>query len=86
LEHDGRSTIRVAPLGLTSLNQSIQLLPPENRLRIQVTDELNDANYIITNYRFYDGKSIVEQLKLLPIFYQLKIDGKDAFTIFKNVK
>ena len=86
LEHDRSSSIRIAPLGLTSLNQSIQLLPPENRLRIQVTNELNDANYIITNYLFYDGKSIIEQFKSLPIFYQLKIDGKDVFTIFKNVK
>lgn len=86
LVHDRQPTIRIAPLGATSLTQSIQLLPPEDRLRIQVTNVLHEADYIITNYRFFNGQSIVEQLKSLSIFYQLKIDGKDAFTIFKNVR
>ncbi len=53
LEHDNREIIKVAGLSRTRLNFSKYLLTSGNYKRILIVDELDRADYVITNYNSY---------------------------------
>ena len=82
LENDPRSNIRVAAIGATSLKQSVQLLKQEDRRRIQIVSEVIDADFLITNYRFFDGQSGIKNLKELQPVFHIEVNGSNILTIF----
>lgn len=84
--HDKSSLIRVAPLGATSLTQSTMMLSPEERHRIKVVHALEDGDYIMTNYRFFNDSNVDMHQVNLPIFYQIKVDNKNILTIYRKKK
>lgn len=84
LEHDARYNITIAPIGATALVQSIGALDARLSQRIGTATEQRLLDYLITNYRFYDGP----HFKAPPInnvkFYGITVDGREVLTIFKH--
>jgi len=52
LSNDKRDHIKIAPVGATSLNQSISLLPAKDRARVMIVSLAEMPDYALTNYRF----------------------------------
>jgi hypothetical protein len=82
LGNDARDHIKIAPVGATSLNQSVSMLSAPDRARIRIVS-LNDMpDYAVTNFRFFDG------FKFDPVglgwrsIYDIKVDGQIICTVF----
>ena len=52
LQYQPSGTLRVWSLGITSLSQSIAMLGEDEKNRIQVVTEPEDADFSVTNFRF----------------------------------
>jgi hypothetical protein len=85
LATDQRQTIKIAPIGATSLNQSISLLPRNDRYRITPTEISDEPDYLITNYRFFDGSKFQSPPIKYEPFYKTVVDGREVLTIYRRV-
>ncbi len=52
LKYQPTGPIRVLPVGITALSQSLVMLEETERERIQIVDESSDADFSVTNFRF----------------------------------
>jgi hypothetical protein len=69
LEHDKRPTIKVgAPHNLCLVVNNILILPKEQRQRLSIAYDVNDAEYIFTNFRDHPG-----DYDYPVIFYDIKV-------------
>jgi hypothetical protein len=86
LAHDSRERITIAPIGATSLQQSILMLEPSERPRVVTGLSNAEPDYFITNYRFFDSRKY--QMLIEPpghsIFYEINQDNRRLLTIFKK--
>lgn len=83
LENDKSDLIKIAPVGATSLNQSVNMLHAQDRARIAIVSLADTPDYALTNYRFFDGMRF-DPIKLeWHSFYDIKIDNQIIFTVFK---
>jgi hypothetical protein len=82
---DDRPIIKIGAIGYTSIHQSISFLPVQEKVRIIVADE-KDADYLITNYRFFDGNPDIKLNKNWVVFEETIVDKNVIFTAFKKVK
>ena len=85
LATDQRQKIKIAPIGATSLNQSISLLPKNDRYRISPTEISDEPDYLITNYRFFDGSKFQPPSMKYQPFYKTVVDGREVLTIYRRV-
>jgi hypothetical protein len=85
LATDQRQTIKIAPIGATALNQSISLLPRNDRNRITPTEISDEADYLITNYRFFDSSKFQGPPKNYQVFYKTVVDDREVLTIYRRV-
>jgi hypothetical protein len=80
---DPRQRIRVAGLGATSLQQSTQLLSRADRSRIELSSEVESADYLITNHRFFDGQTASPPMPRWRELHKIVIDGRVVATIYE---
>ncbi|GAA4037756.1 hypothetical protein GCM10022409_23670 [Hymenobacter glaciei] len=79
-EHDTRSSIKVYSPPPSPAPIALQMLPNEQRERIQMVDQEEGADYIITNYRWHpQAYSYPPGAEV----YQLRADGRRVHSIFQ---
>jgi hypothetical protein len=83
LKNDTRDRIKIAPVGATSLNQSVGMLSAPDRARILVVSLTDTPDYGLTNYRFIDGTKFDPARLGWRSFYDIKVDNQIIFTVFK---
>jgi hypothetical protein len=84
LSNDSSERITIKPLGATSIEQSISMIQPKDRKRL-VFDPMNGSpDYILTNYRVFDGSRLTGPSDAYVVFYELVVDGRPALTIYRN--
>ncbi len=84
LASDDRNRITIRPLGATSMQQSIELLKPQDRKRMNLDPSNLESDYILTNYRFYDGARFEKPDSAYVVFYEIVIDGRPVLTIYRR--
>ena len=79
-EHDARSGIKVYSSFPSPAPMTLQMLPNEQRERIQMVDQEEGADYIITNYRWHP-----QDYSYPPgaEVHQLRVDGRRVHSIFQ---
>lgn len=84
LEHDTNPMISIYAGSDIDLNIAIAILRPEDRARFIVVKHIDEANYVLSNYRAnltkYDA-----QYANLKLFYEIKIDGEIIESVYKNM-
>ncbi len=83
--NDTRYGIKIAGVGATSIIQSLSMLPFEaGAPKFVYVDELYDADYFISNFRFFsaDKKAILKELP--DPYFELLIDNNRIAAIYKR--
>ena len=79
--------IRVFSLSTTDLNLSKKILDKKIRNKISITNDINNADYIINNYRDWRGITLPNDF-IAPInfeiFHEIKVDNVSVNTIYKK--
>jgi len=83
LDHDSAPLVRVWPGSQTPVANSLLVMRPEQRARVQVVDREDEADYIVTNYR---GNSTDYGLSNNAniLFYRLAIGNETILSIYKR--
>ena len=79
--------VKIYNLSTTDLNLSKKIIKKEIRERIDITYDVNSADYIINNYRDWKGITIPTNFmtpKNFKILYEIKIDDVAISTIYKK--
>ena len=84
LAHDNKNRITIRSLGVTSIQQSIELLKPEDRKRMILDPSNLESDYILTNYRFFDGSKFEKPDNAYVSFYEIVIDGSQLLTVYRR--
>jgi hypothetical protein len=85
LAYQPTGSIRVLPVGITALSQSLVMLDEAERKRIQIVDEVGDADFSVTNFRFinpqqrefFDGYT-------WSSIYEIVVDKHIISSVFKK--
>ena len=85
LANDDRHRITIRSLGVTSVQQAIELLKPEDRKRMILDPSNLESDYILTNYRFFDGSRFEQPHKAYTVFYEIVIDGSPVLTVYRRL-
>jgi hypothetical protein len=43
-----------------------------------------ESDYILTNYRFFDGSKLEQPDKAYTVFYEIVVDGGPVLTIYRR--
>lgn len=84
LANDDRNLITIRSLGVTSIQQAIELLKPQDRKRMKLDPSNLESDYILTNYRFFDGAKFEKPDSAYAVFYEIVIDGRPVLTIYRR--
>ena len=79
--------IRVFSLSTTDLNLSKKILDKKIRNKISITNDINNADYIVNNYRDWRGITLPNDFitpKNFEIFHEIKVDNISINTIYKK--
>ena len=79
--------VKIYNLSTTDLNLSKKIIKKEIREKIDITYDVNSADYIINNYRDWKGITIPTNFmkpKNFKILYEIKIDDVAINTIYKK--
>jgi len=82
LDHDSRTLISVTTDSATPLGLSLMMTDPMQAPRMNLVDNNNTADYIVTNYRMI-GTSEEKYLDTHIIFHQIKVMNEVVLTIYK---
>ena len=85
LANDARNRLTIRSLGVTSTQQAIELLKPEDRKRMTLVPLNFESDYILTNYRFYDGSKFENPDKVYAVFYEIVVDARPVLTIYRRL-
>lgn len=85
LANDARNHLTIRSLGVTSTQQAIELLKPEDRKRMTLVPLNFESDYILTNYRFYDGSKFENPDKVYAVFYEIVVDARPVLTIYRRL-
>ena len=83
---DSRADITIAHLGISSVNQTLLMLPAGDRKRFKIIDDPGRADYVVTNYRAFGPKDAVTIARLRQDarpYFEIKVDGKAIYSVFK---
>jgi hypothetical protein len=83
LANDPRKTITVRPASFTNVELATRMIEPADRARIHMVNELDEADYLISNYRYKDEVFIASNDEF-SIWRDLKVDQETISTIFKR--
>jgi hypothetical protein len=84
LAHDDKNRITIRSLGVTSIQQAIELLKPEDRKRMILDPSNVESDYILTNYRFFDGSKFETPDNAYVSFYEIVVDGSQVLTVYRR--
>ena len=91
LQHEATNDIVILPCSMTDLLMSLHILTPEQRARIRITHELNEANFIINTFQG-DLSQCPDRRSDLAYtnpdfeeYYRLKVDGEVVASISRRV-
>lgn len=89
LREEGKDNIKVYGLGNTSIPQAFLLLSNEDAKRLSKTNDINDADYVVTNHRMLGQSQTEARVKMMQenfiIFFEIKVDNKIIGSIFKKI-
>ena len=85
LANDDRSRLTIRSLGVTSIQQAIELLEPQDRKRMILDPSNVESDYILTNYRFFDGSKFERPDKAYAVFYEIVVDARPVLTIYRRL-
>ena len=85
LANDDNKRITIRSLGVTSIQQALELLKPEERQRMILDPKNFESDYILTNYRFFDGSKFEQPDQAYAMFYEIVIDGSPVLTIYRRL-
>ena len=84
LSNDSSERITIKPLGATATEQSISIINSVDRKRLLFDPMNGSPDYILTNYRVFDGSRLTKPSDDYEVFYELVVDGRPALTIYRN--
>lgn len=76
--------IRVATISFSSLNESILLLNKTSKSKIKLVYDLNEADFIITNYMRKIGKNFKVDESKYTKYFEVKVDDVPINTVYKK--
>ena len=82
---DNRPKILVYAGSIMSLNDSLKILSPAIRARFEVTSNLDNANYILTNYR-NELTDYSRQPYSNELIYEINSGNNKIISVYKNLK
>jgi hypothetical protein len=91
LQHETTNVITILPCSLTNLPMSLSILTPEQRARIRVTNELNEANFIVNTFqgdlsRCPDRRAdLAYTNQEFGEYHRLKVDGEVVASISRRL-
>jgi hypothetical protein len=85
LQYKPSGTLRIWPLGITSLSQSLVLLDEGEKSRIEIVTDPKDAEFSVTNFRFItpNQREFLNQPGWLNI-YDLIVDKRVISSVFQK--
>jgi hypothetical protein len=79
--------IKIYGLGITSIPQAFSLLPAHQQQRLEVTTDINTANYVLTNFRLANNPNYISLLNHIESLYltsfSIIVSGKPVLKIFR---
>ena len=84
LSNDSSERITIKPLGATAIEQSISIINSADRKRLLFDPMNGSPDYILTNYRGFDGSRLTRPSDTYVVFYELVVGGRPALTIYRN--
>jgi hypothetical protein len=85
LENDKRSLIRVMPISDNPLFYGLTFISSNESKRIIDTNDVEQAEYLVSNYRFLKGKPFIVNSALFDKVFEKKIDDRAIITVFKRI-
>ena len=85
-KHDNKK-IKISSLSTTDLNLSKRIVEKNLREKIDISDNIDDADYIVNNYRDWRGKIEPKDFNIpknFEIFHEIKVDSISINTIYKK--
>jgi len=86
LDHDDRSEIKIWPISDTPVMNGAILLDPERRKRIRIADNAEQADYLVTNFRFLRGEEFRDVDALADIDHEIIVDGQTVVRVYRNIR
>ena len=78
--------VTIGTKSFATLEKSTLILKDEDKNKISVTYDLNDADFIITNYMPRRGKNFVIDKEKYKKYYELQVDNKAINTVYRKVR
>ena len=79
--------VKIFNLSTADLNLSKLILKKKIRQKISIINDINDADYIINNYRDWRGITRPSDFvapKNFKVFHEIKVDGVSINTVYKK--
>jgi hypothetical protein len=87
LDESQGDTIKVFGLGITSIPQAFNLLPEQDKKRLIISQDMQSADYVLTNYRLLNRGDAITTLDQLESVYQTNfsifVDEKPILKVFR---
>jgi hypothetical protein len=84
LENDNSSSIKVREISFTPLEVSAKIISAKDRDRLEFNIPINDADYLINNYRLTNPEKYLEDTKKFVKIKDFLIDGEVFLTIYRK--
>jgi hypothetical protein len=79
--------VKVYGLGVTSIPQVFNLLPEQDKKRIEASQDIQTADYVLTNFRLLNNATNIAALRRLESEFQTDfsviVDGKPILKVFR---
>lgn len=83
LKLDKRDVIKVWPISDTPILNGLVTINKDESKRIQLAENIEEADYLINNYRYLKGPIIVEAISATHLFNQIKINNEIIISVYK---
>ena len=80
--------VKIAKIGTTDLYAAKNILEKGVTKKISITEDIDNAKYIINAYRDWTGKMKIQEYKPpqnFKLFYEIKVDGVAINTIYRKM-
>ena len=78
--------IKIITKSFSSLEMSSLILSEEDKSKISITHNLNEADFIITNYRPLLTRNFVIDNNKYKKYYEVVVDNKPINTVYKKIE
>lgn len=83
LAQDERPVIKVWPVSNTPVLNGAMLVDPASRNRIVLAESIDDADYLVNNYRFLKGDTYQADESSNRLWHQILVSGQPIVSIYK---